>query len=186
MSADMLDVEFGADTPLVYLLPTLNGKGLPCYAILHYLFSAHNELLDAYRELAGSSSSNSSNSSGSSKRYSHATTPVSIESKRAELFAGADNAFLVLVGRQVDELTRLVRANCSYDAKELRFVFNYEQIESAVVDQYVRARPRCDLATLPLVEFSDELNDAAVFARLQVAIPQVNKDKINITFKTQK
>ena len=42
------DFKFTLDTKLSYFLPTLYGDGLACYAILHYLSSVQNDMIEFY------------------------------------------------------------------------------------------------------------------------------------------
>ena len=48
---DFFSHEFNLDTKLSYFLPTLFGDGLYCYALIHYLSSIQNVLLDYYHSI---------------------------------------------------------------------------------------------------------------------------------------
>ncbi len=118
--------EFNLDTKLSYFLPTLFGDGLYCYALVHYLSSIQNELLNYYHEI---------------KRVKI------FEIKNAELFENRD----YLVTTSTTNLSRIVQSNFSYDSKNLKCIFKYDKIESQIIDKYVRTKPNINLNVRKLI-----------------------------------
>ena len=118
---DFFNHEFNLNTKLSYFLPTLFGDGLYCYALVHYLSSIQNGLLDYYHSIK-------------KIRY--------FETKNCELF---DNKDYLVVTNKTNDLSRIVQANFSYDSKNLKCIFKYDNIESQIIDKYLRTKPKIDL-----------------------------------------
>jgi hypothetical protein len=142
------DFKFDLNTKLSYLLPTLYGDGLACYAIVHYLSHVQNEIIEFYN----------SNKKLKNEQY-----------KNIELFK---NKELVIVCDKNNDLFRIVQANFTYDPKQLRCIFRYDNIENQIIDRYVRTKPLINLETLPMFEYSDEINDYSIFERLDFVVKQ--------------
>lgn len=84
----------------------------------------------------------------------------------------------LIVFDKTGDLMRIVQSNFSYDSKNLKFIFRYENIEHQLIDRFLRNKPKINLDTLFVFEFSDELTDSSVFKRLdqicrQEALPSV-------------
>ena len=62
--------------------------------------------------------------------------------KNIELFKNKD---LVIVFDKNNDLFRIIQANFTYDAKMLKCVFQYGNIENQIIDRYVRTKPMIDL-----------------------------------------
>ena len=126
---DFFSHEFNLDTKLSYFLPTLFGDGLYCYALVHYLSSIQNDLLDYY----------------------HQIKKVKIfETKNTELFENRD---YLIITNMANDLSRIVQANFSYDSKNLKCIFKYDNIESQVIDKYLRTKPNIELNVRSLIYF---------------------------------
>ena len=118
---DFFSHDFNMDTKLSFFLPTLNGDGLYCYALVHYLSSIQNKLLDYYHEI---------------KKV------TVFETKNSELFENKD---YLIISNKVADLSRIVQANFSYDSKNLKCIFKYDNIESQIIDKYLRTKPNIEL-----------------------------------------
>ena len=115
------EFKFTLDTKLSYFLPTLYGDGLACYAILHYLSSVQNDMIEFYN---------------ANKKIKNDLA------KNIELFKNKD---LVIVFDKNNDLFRIIQANFTYNAKLLKCVFQYGNIENQIIDRYVRTKPMIDL-----------------------------------------
>jgi hypothetical protein len=145
---DFFSHEFNLDTKLSYFLPTLFGDGLYCYALVHYLSSIQNGILDYYHGI---------------KKIKH------FQTKSTDLF---DNRDYLIITSKTNDLSRIVQANFSYDSKNLKCIFKYEQIESQIVDKYLRTKPNISLSSIPKFEYSDEITDFIIFKRLNDSVCQ--------------
>ena len=93
--------------------------------------------------------------------------------KKSELF---DNRDYLVITNKTNDLSRIVQANFSYDSKNLKCVFKYDNIESQIIDKYLRTKPNIDLNTIPKFEYSDEITDFIIFKRLNDSIHQESLD----------
>lgn len=114
--------KFDMNTKLSYFLPTMNGDGFLCYALIHFLGSLQNEMLQSY----------------------HGFKKVkNFEVKQADLFETKE--FLINFDKGSD-LLRLVQSSFYYDSKNLQFIFRYDNIEHQIIDKYLRSKPLIDLS----------------------------------------
>ena len=77
-----------------------------------------------------------------------------------------ENLANLIVFDKSSDLMRIIQSNFSYDSKNLKFIFRYENIEHQLIDRFLRNKPKVNLDTIFLFEFSDELKDTSVFNRL--------------------
>lgn len=77
-----------------------------------------------------------------------------------------ENLANLIVFDKSSDLMRIIQSNFSYDSKNLKFIFRYENIEHQLIDRLLRNKPKVNLDTIFLFEFSDELKDTSVFNRL--------------------
>ena len=64
------------------------------------------------------------------------------ETKNAELFENKD---YLIITNMANDLSRIVQSNFSYDSKNLKCIFKYDNIESQIIDKYLRTKPNIDL-----------------------------------------
>lgn len=77
-----------------------------------------------------------------------------------------ENQSKLIVFDKYGDLMRILQSNFNYDARNLKFIFYYENIEHQIIDRFLRNKPKINLDTIFLFEFSDELQDSTVFNRL--------------------
>jgi hypothetical protein len=152
LSSVLSELKFNMDTKLVFFLPTLNSSGLLCYSLLDYLCSLQNEMLAYYRDV-------------------NKTTQFSV--KKADLL---ENKELSISFNKNTDLSRIILSNFMYDSKNLRFLFKFANIEYQIVDRYLRTKPDIDLNSIPIFEYSDEINDVSIFIKLNEVVKQNQAD----------
>ena len=85
-----------------------------------------------------------------------------------------NNDFIIKFDKNT-ELLRLIQANFSYDSRILKCLFQYKNIENQIIDRYLRSKSLIDTSTIPVFEYSDEINDEmSLFKRLEESNKQVN------------
>ena len=141
------DYEFNLNSKLSYFLPTKNGDGLFSYSLINFLSSIHNEMISFYHEI---------------KRIN--LNSHGFLSQNIELF---ENKELIIYFDENNDLFRLVQANFTYDLKNLKCIYKYKNIENQLINRYLRSKPKIDLNTIKLFEYSDEINDLNIFKRLE-------------------
>ena len=139
--------EFSLDTKLSFFLPTLNGDGLLCYSMMHYLSKLHNEMLDFYHKI---------------KRVTSESIDVSLFENKEHVITFEENS----------DLLRIIHYNFTYDSKAYKCIFNYENITNQIVERYLQTKQLIDMKTLPLFEYSDEINDQTLLTKLNQVIKQ--------------
>jgi hypothetical protein len=65
-----------------------------------------------------------------------------ITEKAFEMFDNKD--FLVIFDKNVD-LLRIVQSNFSYDAKNLKLTFRFDNIENSLIDKLLRNKPKISI-----------------------------------------
>ncbi len=95
------------------------------------------------------------------------------------------NEFIIHFGKKTD-LLGLVQANFSYDARDLKCLFQYKNIESRLIDRYLRRKPLVDTDKIPLFEYSDVIYDANIFERLEAGNKQVTRNDYYLTLSAAK
>ncbi len=61
--------------------------------------------------------------------------------------------FDYLLKNTSNDLTRIVQANFSYDSKNLKCIFKYDNIEGQIIDKYLRTKPNIELKVRILYVF---------------------------------
>ncbi len=72
-------------------------------------------------------------------------------------------------------MLRLIQANFSYDSINLKCIFQYKNIENQIISKYLRGKSLIEIKTIPLFEYSDELNEISIFKLLEQSNKQVNE-----------
>ena len=103
--------------------------------------------------------------------YSDVKKEKVYEKKSVEEFI--DKNYVIHFNRYTD-LLGLVQANFSYDARNLKCLFEYKDIENQLIDRYLREKPLINMKKMPSFEYSDEIYDKNVFKRLDGGNEQVN------------
>lgn len=83
-----------------------------------------------------------------------------------------DKNYVILFNKHTD-LLGLVQANFSYDARNLKCLFEYKDIENQLIDRYLRDKPLINMEKMPNFEYSDEIYDNRIFKRLDESNEQV-------------
>lgn len=134
------------------LLPTNDGSGVCCKALLFYLVNANNDMVEAYHGAVGSHES----------ARSTAKIPLS-EVSMSQLVAYDSEK----------DLLPVMLANCSYSlevGKETSLQYNWEALQKQIVDRYLRGRPIVELKLDDFV-FREDDRDVS-FDNLREKIPQ--------------
>ncbi len=72
------------------------------------------------------------------------------------------------------DLQKIVQSNFSFDSKNSRCEFRYEQITNQLIDRFLQSKPLVDMKRLFVFEYADEITDTA--NNLQEIIVQENLD----------
>jgi hypothetical protein len=143
-----LNYIFTLDSKLSFFLPTAaKGDGLICFSLVRYLLGIQNEILDFYKPCQASEA---------------------IEIYDAIMFDKEDN---IIVYEDI-ELLKIIKHNYSYDKESKKWFFKFEKISNLICDTFFKNKPKCNLKTIQLFEYADEINDYSLFNKLNEVIPQ--------------
>ena len=142
------DQEFNVDSKVSHLLPTTSGDGLPIYVLLHFLSSIHNDLISFYFN----------------KKSIQRGKDDEVELKHFE-----NPEFVISITE--DELLRVVQSNFSFDSKNSKCLFRFENISNKIIEKF-QDKPLISLANFAVFEYCDEISDSTFFNKLDEVITQ--------------
>ena len=142
------DQEFNVDSKVSHLLPTTSGDGLPIYVLLHFLSSIHNDLISFYFN----------------KKSIQRGKDDEVELKHFE-----NPEFVISITE--DELLRVVQSNFSFDSKNSKCLFRFENISNKIIEKFQDKR-LISLTNFAVFEYCDEISDSTFFNKLDEVITQ--------------
>lgn len=108
----------------------------------------------------------------------------SVVSQDIDEFDNSNNLIVSDLKQLNIDLTQILQFNYSYDSVNIQFNFFYANIEHKLIRRFLRNKPKINLATIFVFEFSDELADSpSVFKLLNQTCEQEALTSINQTIE---
>ncbi|XP_053385882.1 E3 ubiquitin-protein ligase rnf213-alpha-like [Mercenaria mercenaria] len=154
MSTDVSTMDITDDTAVVYLLPTMEGKGICTYALLDQLIQCHNDVIERYKY---------------SDRGQRDTGFTSVQPK------DITSAHVISYHPQ-DDLLPIVMANCSISTKHsTEDEYDFEKIEKRIVERFISTKSRVikrSYLQIELMTYRSSLTPASKLEHLRKKIIQ--------------
>lgn len=138
------------NTRLSHFLPSEHGDGLKAYAMIYYLVDAQNDILKLHY-----------------KENKCDTIDANLIENKDYLIDFDSN----------EEVLKILKSNFTYDSKESRYLFQFENINEIFINRYIKYKPFIS-TRIPVFEYSDEINDLNFFIKLNSVIEQVRSIKV--------